>query len=589
LNASVRARSLSVLLVAVSVGSSADVFAQMMPGGGMGGGMMGGGAPPPGGGGKKKGKAPAKKKVTDEENELHAAPGASDTVLGNGSEPSLPTNPLALSKPTWNRIGSDLPLDEQQTGRTLEVKRRFYGVYYSEDSGQQQLKLTLPPVWANRKQPSRTDPKVVDDASIYGMFYYHRRSAEAADDVLFPLVWNLRDRTKGERTTVVGPFVNRRTPDGRDDWFAPLYFTGKHADAGYTLIPPLLFYHNWSKKGGFTLAGPGFCTWKGGDRCDTRTAKSIDLGVAPLYFYGQSSETAYEIIPPLFHYYDYNDRDLSWVNTWGPFYRAHSQERDLLHIAPFYWSLWKPGARHTTIFPLFHYGYDKNAWLFANPLFVLGRGEMGESTFVTWLYARHRGRTELDMITPLYWDYRDTDAGVSQKLLFPFLYSKQSPRESTQAFFPFWAHSNHFGISKSTWITPLFQHTHDLRGWSTNIYPLVYFARDGKQSHSIIAPLFFDFVGTESRTTVGFPFYWRFSDLNSVTQIVGNMYYHEKKTHLGKEWEIHAFPAFSYGSTPDGHFFNVFYGLAGYSRRGAETTVRLLWIPIRTGAAPAER
>lgn len=589
MNASVRARYLSALVVAVSVGASADVFAQMMPGGGMGGGMMGGGAPPPGGGGKKKGKPQPKKKVTDEETELHAAPGASDTVLGNGSEPSLPANPLALSKPTWNRIGSDLPLDEQQTGRALEVKRRFYGVYYSEDSGQQHLKLTLPPVWANRTQPSRTDPKVVDDASIYGMFYYHRRSAEAADDVLFPLVWNLRNRTKSERTTVVGPFVNRRSPDGRDDWFAPLYFTGKHADAGYTLIPPLLFYHDWSKKGGFTLAGPGFCTWKGGDRCDTRTAKSIDLGIAPLYFYGQSSETAYEIIPPLLHYYDYNDRDLSWVNTWGPFYRSHTQERDLLHIAPFYWSLWKPGAHHTTIFPLFHYGYDKNAWLLANPLFVLGRGEKGESTFVTWLYARHRGRTELDMITPLYWDYRDTDAGESQKLLFPFLYSKQSPRESTQAFFPFWAHSNHFGISKSTWITPLFHHTHDLRGWSTSLYPVFYFGRNGKQSHSIIAPLFFDFVGTESRTTVGFPFYWRFSDLNSVTQVVGNMYYHEKKTHLGKEWEIHTFPAFSYGSTPDGHFFNLFYGLAGYSRRGAETTVRLLWIPIRTGAAPVER
>jgi hypothetical protein len=193
------------------------------------------------------------------------------------------------------------------------------------------------------------------------------------------------------------------------------------------------------------------------------------------------------------------------------------------------------------------------------------------------------------MISPLYWDYRDPDAGVSQKLLFPFLYSKKSPRESTQAFFPFWAHSEHYGISKSTWITPVFQHTHDLRGWSTNIYPVFYFGRNGKQSHSIIAPLFYDFVGTESRTTVAFPIYWRFSDLNSITHVVGNLYYHERKLHSGKEWEIHTFPAFSYGKTPDGHFFNFFYGFAGYTRRGAETTVRLLWIPIRTGAPPVER
>jgi len=564
---------------------ASDAFAQMMPGMGMTPGM--GGMAPGGPPSKKKGK-PQKKKVTDEESELHAAAGASDTVLGSGSEPSLPTNPLTLSKPTWERIGTDVLLDEQQTGRAPEVTRRFYGLYYSEHSGRQRLQLTLPPIWANRKQPSRTNAQVTDDASVYGMFYYRRRSAERADDVLFPLFWNLRDPTKGERTTVLGPFVNRRSPSGRDDWFAPLYFTGRHEDRGYTLIPPLLYYQDWSKKGGFTLAGLGFCSWKGGDRCDTRTAKAIDFGIAPFYFYGQSSEKAYELIPPLIHYYNYDDRDLSWVDTWGPLYRSHTQERDLLHVAPIYWSLWKPGARHTTIFPLFHYGYEKNAWLLANPLFVLARGEKGESTFATWLYARHRGRTELDMITPLYWDYRDPDTGLTQKLLFPFLYSRVSPRESTQAFFPFWVHKDRFGISKTTWVTPLFQHTHDLRGWSTKLYPLFYFGRNGKQSHSIIAPFFFDFAGTESRTTVAFPIYWRFSDLNNITHVVGNVYYHERKLHAGKEWEIHTFPAFSYGSTPQGHFFNLFYGFAGYTRRGSETTVRLLWIPIRTGSAPQE-
>lgn len=546
---------------------------------------MGSGAPQSGG---KKKKAAPQKKVTDEESELHAAAGASDTVLGSGAEPSLPANPLALTKPTWERIGTDVALDDQQTGRAAQTERRFYGLYYSEDSGAQHLKLTLPPVWANRKQPSRTNPAVVDDASIYGMFYYRRRSAEAADDVLFPLFWNLRDPSKGERTTVVGPFVNRRTPTGRDDWFAPLYFTGDHGASGYSLIPPLLYYNGWDKKGGTVWAGLGYCTWTGGKRCDTRTAKSIDFGVAPFYFYGQSSESAYELIPPLIHYYRYNDRDLSWVDTWGPVYRSHTQERDALHVAPFYWSLWKPGARYTTIFPLFHYGYDKDSWLLANPLFVLGKGSKGESTFATWLYARYRGRTQLDMVTPLYWDYRDPDAGLTQRLLFPVWYSRQSPRESTRALFPLWAHSHRFGLSTTTWITPLFRHSHDLRGWSTSIYPVFYFGRNGKQSHSIIAPLFFDFVGTESRTTVAFPVYWRFSDIKSVTHVVGNFYYHERKLHSGKEWEVHAFPAFSYGNTPDGHFFNILYGLAGYTRRGSETTVRVLWIPIHTGTAPAE-
>jgi hypothetical protein len=43
---------------------------------------------------------------------------------------------------------------------------------------------------------------------------------------------------------------------------------------------------------------------------------------------------------------------------------------------------------------------------------------------------------------------------------------------------------------------------------------------------------------------------------------------------------VHIFPAFSYGETPDGHWWNVLFGLAGYSRRGAFSQARALWIPI---------
>ena len=115
-------------------------------------------------------KKPNQRKSTgDEESELHAAPGASDTVLGNGSEPSLPTNPLALTRPSFDRIGTDLALDDQQTGRTADVKRAFYGLYYSESSGAHDFKLTLPPFWAHRKQPSYSKPSIVDDASVYGL------------------------------------------------------------------------------------------------------------------------------------------------------------------------------------------------------------------------------------------------------------------------------------------------------------------------------------------------------------------------------------------------------------------------------------
>jgi len=90
--------------------------------------------------------------------------------------------------------------------------------------------------------------------------------------------------------------VNRVAPGEHDNWLAPLYFTGKRKNGGYTLIPPLLTYTSTDGYGGFNLIGPMFCSWKGGSKCDARTAQDIDFGVAPFYFYGQDAETKYETI-----------------------------------------------------------------------------------------------------------------------------------------------------------------------------------------------------------------------------------------------------------------------------------------------------
>ncbi|HEX4338119.1 MAG TPA: hypothetical protein VH062_19560 [Polyangiaceae bacterium] len=569
-----------VLVVAVGLFSSPRAFAQMF-GDQFGGGNMGGMGRPSMGGGPGTsgssggGKKPSKKKSN--EPETHAASGASDEVVPPGTEPTLPAKPLEIPDGVKGRIGSDASLDEPEVGRGSTTSRHYYGLWYDEHSDKYGFR-TLFPLWLERTQPSLTDPTKPDRASLFGGIYYNRRSAEHSDDVLFPLVWNLAGPK--DRTTIVGPFVNRRAPGETDNWFAPLYFTGTRPWGGYTVIPPLLTYLHDGKKGGFNLVGPMFCTWKGGDTCDTRTAKEIDLGFAPFYFHGQSETTSYDFIPPLLHYHGENQKDESSLDIWGPYFRKHTEKRDALHVFPLYYSLWGANERHTTFLPLFHYGWKDNSSLFVNPLFLLSHGEKGESTFITYLYARHRGRTSLDMITPFYWHVRDPDIGLDEQLLFPFLYTRTSPRESNTAFFPFWGHFERYGISESTWITPFFQHSHDLRGWDTNIHPILYVGRNGTDTHTVVAPFFFDFASLDSRVTVGFPVYWRFTDETTVSQLVANTYYHEKKVAHGLDWEVHIFPAFSYGETPNGHWWNFLYGLAGYTRRGDFTQIRTLWIPI---------
>ena len=574
-----RSRALALVGCLAALAVAPRAFAQDPFGGGT---MFGGGA----GGPAPQGSAPPKKPPPGTP-ELHAASGASDQMVAPGSEPTLPKEPLKLKKSVKDKIGSDVDPDSEELGRDTRTEHRFYGPYYEERSGNYRFRLAFP-VWGERTQPSRLDPKVPDRASVFGL-YYNRRSNERADDVLFPLFWDMKNKITGEHTTVAGPLVHREAPGEHDNWLAPFFFTGKRKDGGYTLIPPLLTYTSTDKHGGFNLVGPLFCSWKGGSSCDARTAEDIDFGIAPFYFYGQNLETKYEIIPPLLHYYRYTDRDLSWTNIWGPYYRNHTEKRDALHVFPFYYSLWGKKERHTTVFPFFHYGYDEKSSLLVNPLFLLENGEKGESTFVTWGYARHRGRTQLDMITPLFWHYRDPDIGLDQKLLFPFYYQRTSPRENSFALFPFYGHFERHGISESTWITPFFQHSTDLRGWSTNIHPFVYLGRDAASTHTVIAPFFWDFAGPKSRSTVAFPAYWRFSDDREVSQLIGNVYYHEAKVYGGLDWEVHIFPAFSYGETPDGHWWNVLYGLAGYTRRGKMAQVRTLWIPITVSGADEPR
>jgi len=568
-----RARNWAALVLAAGVLGSSLASAQNDPfGRGLGGGSDFG--PPRG----PENEPPQKKQPEAPEGapELHAASGG-ESLITPGQEPSLPERPLKISDAVLKRIGTDTKADEPELGRGGEKSRHFYGLWYDERDGDYSLK-TLFPFWLERRQPSRSNPEVEDRASLYGGLYYNRRSAGRADDVLFPLFWNMRDNDS--RTTVVGPFVNRVAPNETDNWLAPLYFTGTRKSGGYTIIPPLLTYTNHDDDGGFTMFGPVFCSWSGFGSCDRDRAKDVDRGVFPLYFDGQDDSGSYRLIPPLLHYTSNNTKTDSWVNVWGPVYRAHSPKRDKLHVFPLYFSLWGENERHTTLLPFFHYGHDEKSSLFVNPLFLTASGEHGESTFATWGYARYRGRTELDMITPLYWGYRDPDIGLDQHLLFPFFYRRTSPRENDIALFPFFGYFERYGVETEYWVTPLFRHSHGLRGWSTSLYPFFHVGRDGYDTHTVVAPFYFDFAGRDSRATVGFPFYWRFAKRDRLTQLIGNVYYSERQLKRGTDWEIHVFPAFSYGETPDGHWWNILYGLAGYKRQGSLTRIRTLWIPI---------
>ncbi|OQX67489.1 MAG: hypothetical protein B6A08_15265 [Sorangiineae bacterium NIC37A_2] len=510
--------------------------------------------------------------------ETHAAAGEEST-LSAGDEPTLPDDPLAMSESVQETIGSDF-MQEDSLSRPA-TRRRFYGLYFEESNPVERYRVLFP-LWGERTKKVQLPELELpgqDRASLY-LFYYNRRAPQHQDDILFPLFWNVQNPLENERSTIVGPFVNRRGPNKSDDWLFPLYMTGTRPDGAYTVIPPLLTMMKRNAEGGLNIVGPAFCSFTGGQHCDTRTASDIDLGIAPFYFFGQNKSRLYEVIPPLLHYYRYSPRSEDWLNVYGPYYREEKGERSIFHFLPVYYSMWGKDERHTTLLPFFHYGYKGHQNLLITPLFLNRTGEAHDKTFVTYLYARHRGHVELDMITPLYFHHREPSIGLDRKLFFPFLYSNVSPREQTTVFFPFYSDSERFGVSRSTWVTPIFNYKRDLDGWSFKALPSIFVGESGGKQHRVVAPLFFDFQSHTSRQTIGFPLFWRFAEQDSTSTIVANTYYHEKRYKNGVDWQFHFLPLFSYGKRPDGHFWNILFGMTGFTRKGAASELRLLYIPI---------
>jgi hypothetical protein len=545
---------------------------------GFGGGRGGMGGPPgggfaPGGSGQQK-KKPAAKKPEDE---THAASNTESQQAVQTQEPQLPQDPNEIPKDVKERIGTD-DAREKETGRADTTERDFYGLYYQEKSGGYRFRTILPPVWAERVMPH-------DRASLYG-FYFNRRGKDHDADVAFPFFWRLRDFDT--TTTFALPFLHRERkatkdlPARHDNWVVPLVFEGESGDgSGYLHIPPLLTFTQHTAKSGLDIAGPMYCKWKGGPSCDPRTADSMDLGLPPFYFYGKTDQSEYEVIPPLLHFYKYDEVGDKSTNLWGPVLLQHSTEREVVDILPIFYRSWGKNESSTTVLPLFHYSYKGSSNLLATPLFVKAHGEDGSDAFVSWVYARYRGRTELDMFTPLYWQYRDPDIGLERQFGFPIFYRNVSPRSRDLVVFPFFARFQRTGISDDIWVTPLFRHTGDIQGWETDIFPVFWFGRKNETQHTVIAPFFWDFAGPHSHVTVAAPLYVRIQDDKSVTQVALNTFYREKKVPGGTDWELHFFPLFSYGQSPIGHWWNILYGLAGYTREGTMSKVRAFYIPFK--------
>ena len=515
------------------------------------------------------------------------------------TEPSIapPQDPLAISPEMRAQIGSDWRSGPPSPEGPLHHTQWF--PYYEESRGDYRLRL-LPPLFVEQsrglRDPTQTlygVPKSESTEGLYGLLYYRRRSLALDMDVVFPAFWRVRDGDN--RVVVAGPLVHREAPGENDNWLAPIIFQGSRKDGGYLHVPAMLTTSHWGSSGAFTLVGPYF---------RDRSGTDVNLGVAPFYFHGdngnvEGSRRTYTLIPPLFTYHAEHEVDGSSMTVVGPVIAQSNPRRDIFDVAPLYFHIrGKPDTggvveEHTTLFPFFHYGHDPEGSLFVLPGYyrrVTRTSDAALSLFYSHVESRS-GSTSLSAagpVVPLWWNYTDRDLDIHAWAIAPFFYTSDSPA-GHDWLTPVLGRFESYNQSTTWWIFPTLTLNGNTHGWEYDFHPLVYTGRSDDSSHTVVAPVFWDFANPKGRTTVGFPVYWRFAEGqdDSVVQVAANTLYMQKRVAGGLDWQFHLLPLFSYGESPTGHFWNVLFGLAGYTRDGAHAQVRALWIPIDVnGAAP---
>ena len=516
----------------------------------------------------------------------------------NAGAAAAPADPLAVPAEVQERIGAgDEPM---RAGAVGSVSRRMRP-YYEETRGDYRLRL-VPPLYLEhtRGLPQRDQPggtALPDTEGLYGLLYYRRRSLHVDADVVFPAFWRLREDQR--TTTVLGPFVHQEKSASATarathaNWLAPLLFEAKNEDGGYFHLPLALTLTSWKKQAAFTLLGPYL---------RLRSERSVKQLLVPFFLSSdnhdvEGARTSFTLVPPLLFYKRDRELDDSHLVIAGPVFREINPKRTITNVLPLFWHIeGKPQTggqqeSHTTLLPLFHYGRSEERSMLVLPGYlrrVTATADTMLTPFVS-LATTRKGRTSLlaaGPLVPLVLNYKDEDTGLRWTGVVPFAFSQHSPRGYTVAT-PLFVTDRNYGVSRNTWVFPNVVWGKDTKGWHGGFYPIVFTGRSGTSTHAVVAPLFWDFASPKKRTTVAFPLYWRFAspETRSITQVAGNTVYVERHVRGGQDWQFHVAPVFSYGKSPGGHFWNVLFGLAGYSRKDDEKTVRVLWIPFRFGGS----
>jgi hypothetical protein len=464
-------------------------------------------------------------------------------------------------------------------------------------------------------------------------FFWRVSEGRDTDTHLFPLVWWGKSGDK-RRVLAIWPLVSVfvRTEVAATAVVGPLWLR-KRADGGVTAgLFPLVAYGK-SIKGGKSsswFGAPGIYWAKNehagnqelvvGPLFDVRRPDGYTSGLIPIAFAWRRG-TASKVLTPIFYRQADSASDYA-LNVLGPLYWGHYAAAKKFGLFPILFvKTGGDGSSSTTLFPLFNYTKKKDGGsIFATALFgwsnykggtrgwagpVYWRRDLAQSSTAVWPIFYHGvdkvtgarnslflplfydGRAsdgrELQEYSPLIWRYHNVESTILVGL--PLFFDVHRFGESrTTGFLPFYLRNDNRVIKSTSWVFPPIltfvrhRRTGADPGTDVVLFPIVW-RFGGRDSTTVVAPLYWDFKRGESRTTVFFPIAARWIRPDGDYLLVLNMYYRKGLGPREGSWYVNVFPLCSFGRPrPHDLEWSVLEGLFGYSRQGRNRSLRLLWL-----------
>ena len=359
--------------------------------------------------------------------------------------------------------------------------------------------------------------------------------AGASDDrshaVLFPIFWHLRN--KRSRTTVFGPFYYRR--EYRGGWLAglaPLWFSGnRDGETHHVLFP--FFWHVRSRKNQFRTVVAGPFVWSKG-------RKGKVTAVLPLFAYGTWRGRNYRAIAPPIYYSsrDVNSGDHTLLA--GLFYRFRQGNARGWSVFPFVHYRERNKQRTTVIFPLFYQRRTPGGRLIITPLGGYRRDtQRGVDQLVVGPYVRSKTRNARGFgIIPFLFHWKRPAERSSTTVLLPLGVHHRSPKIKADVLFPiFWRILE--PDERNLVLFPVYWRMRARDGRSADVlFPLLWRFGNRKRILRAYGP-YFDIEGKQTRTTGLFPLgLYRRNGGRSYLAALPAFYYHHDFKNAQRTWVL---------------------------------------------------